>query len=199
MEQEEALEQGFELYEERELDIYEYRGGSGILATGLRTDVTLYMEPGRYVLECYVRTEDGEFHLMEGMMRELVVTDESTDATQPEADIDITLADGEMVMDGDLRPGSLTFRVTTEQPEENVHIARMDGDADAQEVAEWMDWFAVDRFNHPAPATFVGGMHILPEGATGYFTADLEPGRYAFVRGFNYFDLSVLKEVTIEP
>ena len=196
----EALRRVIEMYEEGEIEvIYEYRGGSGILAPELSTDVTLYMEPGRYVLECYVKTEDGEFHLVEGMMRELIVLDQPSEATPPEADIDITFVDGAMVMDGDLRPGRLTFRVTPGQYGDNVHIARMNADAEAQEIAEWTNWFAVDGLRHPAPTTFVGGMHLLQPGTTGYFTADLEPGRYLFVRGMHGPVITPLKEVVISP
>ena len=198
--QEEALEQVFGMFEEGEIEVgYEYRGGSGIVAPGLSTEVMLYMEPGTYVLECYIKAEDGEFHLMEGMVRELVVSGHKSEAQPPEADIEIIFADGSIEMNGDLAAGRLTFSVTADQEYDNVHIAKIDGDADLREVAEWMDWFAVNGLRHPAPASFIGGMHALQPGTTGYFTVDLEPGRYLFVRGFNYWDVGVLKDVTIEP
>lgn len=200
MDYQEALGRITEMFEEGEIEVgYEYRGGSGILAPELSTDVTLYMEPGRYVLECYMKTEDGEFHLIEGMTRELIVLDQPSEATPPEAAIDITFVDGAMVMDGDLMPGRLTFRVTPGQGGDNVHIARMNADAGAQEIAEWTNWFTVDGLRHPAPATFVGGMHLLQPGTTGYFTADLEPGRYLFVRGIHGSVITPLKEVVISP
>ncbi len=179
---------------------YEYRGGSGILASGLTTEVTLYLEPGSYVLECYVKTENGEYHADEGMVRELIVTDEQSTIQPPEPDIEIILRDFEMTIDGEFTPGRHTVAVhAAEGYGQNVHLARLESDADAGAVAEWMHWFHIDGLQVPAPATFVGGMHALQVGATGYFTVDIEPGRYVFVSGFDFESQHVMKDLTITP
>lgn len=179
---------------------YEYRGGSGILAPGLTSEVTLYLEPGSYILECYVRTEDGEYHADEGMMRELIVTEAQTASQPPEPNIEITLRNFEMTIDGEFTQGRHTVEVQAAGGYgQNVHLARLEPKADAGEIAQWMHWFHIDGLHVPAPATFVGGMHKLQEGATGYFTVDLEPGRYAFVSGFEFEEQHVLKDVIVAP
>lgn len=47
-------------------------------------------------------------------------------------------------------------------------------------VAAWMDWSNPEGLKTPAPATFLGGTHEMPQGESAYLTVDLEPGRYAW-------------------
>ncbi len=180
----------------------EFIGGTGIIPAGFTTDVTLNLEPGTYAIECYMKTEDGELHNMEGMMRELTVTDTRSEATPPDADIQITLSNFEMAIDGNLIPGSHTVAVHVKvHPEEgfghNVHVARIDQDTDINNLVRWMNFLEIDGLQNPGPTAFVGGMQILPEGKTGYFSLDLKPGRYLFLSEFTGH-LGVLQEVTIE-
>ncbi len=180
----------------------EFSGGTGIISPGRTTDVTLNLEPGTYVLECYMKTEDGELHSMEGMLRELTVTGTPSEITPLAADIAITLSNFEMAIDGNLSPGNHTVSVhVAENPEEgfghNVHVARLADDTNTQELIEWMNWFDVDGLRTPSPAIFTGGMQLLPEGGTGYFSLDLEPGRYLFYSEYTGH-LGVFQEVTVE-
>ncbi|MGM0531872.1 MAG: hypothetical protein ACQER7_11025 [Bacteroidota bacterium] len=180
----------------------EFMGGSGIIPAGYSTDLSLNFEPGTYSLECYMKTEDGEMHNMEGMMREITVTDTPSEITPPDADIDITLSNFEMAIDGDLTPGSHTVAVNVkEHPEEgfghNVHVARIDQDTDIDNLVRWMNFLEIDGLENPGPTTFAGGMQILPEGETGYFSLDLEPGRYLFVSEYTGH-LGVLQDITVE-
>lgn len=180
----------------------EFMGGAGIIPSGHATNVTVNLKPGTYVIECYMKTEDGELHNMEGMMRELTVIDTPSEATAPEADIDITLSNFEMAIDGNLSPGTHTVSVhVAEQPEEgfghNVHVAKVDADADVNEVMRWMNFMEVDGLRTPSPYSFAGGIHIMPEGETGYFSLDLEPGRYLFISEYTAH-LGVLQDITVE-
>ena len=163
-----------------------FSGGTGMIEPGMTTRVTLKLDPGTYAIECYMKTEGGELHSMEGMVRELVVTEASSAVSPPEAGINITLTNDGMTIDGDLTPGRHTVAVhALEHPEQgfghNVHVARLDEDADIDEVVRWMNFLELDGLRPPSPARFVGGMHILPEGGTGFFELELKPGRYLFV------------------
>ena len=180
----------------------EFMGGTGLISPGLTTHATLHLEPGNYYLECYAKTEDGEFHAIEGMMRELTVTDARSEAAVPEADVKITLSNFEMEIEGTLTPGPRTVAVhVAENPEEgfghNVHVARIEPGMDVDEIARWMNPFEITGMQTPAPTKLVGGMQMLPEGQTGYFTLDLEPGQYLFVAE-NTGHLGVMQEVNIE-
>ena len=180
----------------------EFMGGPGLISPGLTTKATVQLEPGNYYLECYAKTEDGEFHSIEGMMRGLSVTDVRSEATRPEADIDITLSNFELDIEGTLTPGKHTVAVhVAENPEEgfghNVHVARIEPGMDVDEIVRWMNPFEITGMQTPAPTKLLGGMQMLPEGQTGYFTLDLEPGRYLFVAE-NTGHLGVMREVNIE-
>lgn len=179
-----------------------FMGGTGIIPAGASSNVTLNLDPGTYVLECYMKTEEGEMHNMEGMLRELKVTDTPSETIAPDADIAITLSNFEMDIDGNLSPGTHTVSVhAAEQPEEgfghNVHVAKVNADADVDEVLRWMNFMEVDGLRTPNPYTFAGGIHIMPQGETGYFSLDLEPGRYLFISEYTAH-LGVLQDVTVE-
>lgn len=160
-------------------------GGSGILSEGRSSDVTLRLEPGTYVLECYMKTQEGEFHAVEGMIRELTVTQDGSGSEPPDPDVRVTLSNFDMDVDGELRPGRQIVEVhVAEHPEEgfghNVHVLR-DPTVGIDEIVRWLYYLEPEGLRPPAPGIFAGGMHILPEEGTGYFAVDLEPGRYLFV------------------
>jgi len=177
----------------------QWMGGGGILSGGHSTVLTLYLEPGIYTMECYVKTVDGEFHAMEGMLRELIVTDLRLEKSPPEADIKITLTNTAMSMEGDITAGHNLFEVhLAEGRNHNVHVVRLDVNSDINEVLDWIDWSKLEGLWPPEPVEFVGGLHLLSEGGTGYFTLDLEPGRYLFLSEMTAAD-GVMKEVLVPP
>lgn len=161
-------------------------GGPALLAPGGVSEVTLYLEPGEYFMECYMKTPLGEFHAMEGMIRPFTVTPESPGASPPVADVEITLTNAGVVAPDRIAPGRRTVAVRfAEQPEtggkHDLHLARLGGATDIAEIVPWMDWMEVQGLRNPAPATFVGGTQEMPAGSTVYATVDLEPGRYAWI------------------
>lgn len=161
-------------------------GGPGIIKPGGSLEYTANLKPGNYVLECYMKTPEGEFHALEGMTRELTVTEEERQGTPPKADITLTLTNYDIVLDGDLTPGKKTIAVNfKEHPEvgfgHDIHLARLNSDTDIDSVAHWIDFLNVDGLVDPAPATFLGGTHEGPVGSTAYFEVDLTPGRYLLI------------------
>lgn len=161
-------------------------GGAGFTAPGRVSETTVYLEPGDYTMECYVRTmaEDDTFHGEHGMLRPLIVTEEPSGLEEPDADVDIRLSNYALAVEGDLTAGEHVVRVTVEEAPEgliahNVHLVRLEGEITAEEVAAWMDW--VDAMVPPAPAVFLGGAGQASPGRPSYVTVDLEPGRYAWV------------------
>ncbi|MGD8328275.1 MAG: hypothetical protein PVJ49_02485 [Acidobacteriota bacterium] len=181
----------------------EARGGVALTSPGQSAQTTVYLEPGDYVMECYVRPPDPEgdkFHGELGMLRPLVVTAESTDATPPEADVEITLSNYEITVEGELTAGTHTIAVhVAEAPEgligHDVNLVRLEPDDDLTEIAAWMSW--VDALQSPAPALFLGGAEQAEPGLTSYVTIDLDPGRYAWVSE-GYGAQGMVKEFTIQ-
>lgn len=159
-------------------------GGVGLLSPGHAAEATVELEPGHYVMECYVRTPAGEFHSAIGMTHAFTVTAEQSDAAPPEADIDLTLTNYAIGVEGLLTAGQHTARVShADDPEgfvkHDIHLVRLEEGAGTADVVSWMDW--IDAFMAPAPATFLGGSEDQPGGSTSYFTFRLEPGSYAWI------------------
>lgn len=163
-----------------------WSGGPGFVSPGEFVETTVYLEPGDYAVECYVKTPDGVFHNMIGMSSPLKVTGDDSGHSPPAADIDIRVDNSGMRVEGTPVAGGQTVAVHfDEHPAgglgNDVHVARLDEDADLEAVFAWMSWLAPEGLVPPGPATWVGGAHEAPVGQTAYFTLDLEPGRYAWV------------------
>ena len=168
-----------------------FRGGPGFASPGQSTETTLYLEPGNYVLECYVKTADGVFHWGHGMHEDLHVTPEESGAPEPDgATIEVVVTDDGISIEGSLTAGEhlVAVRFQEENPGlfgKDVHVARLDEGTSVEEVVMWMDAMApeglVSTSDAPAPATFVGGVHDMPLGNTAYFTVSLEPGQYVWL------------------
>lgn len=164
----------------------EPRGGVGLLSPGRAARATVELEPGTYVLECYVKTPAGVFHAALGMAHQLVVAGPAADAGPPVAEGEITLANDGITAPDTVPAGERTLAVHfATQPEvglgNDVHVVRLEAGMDPGAVIPWMDWMNLDGLRSPAPATFVGGAQEMPVGRTEYFTVDLEPGRYAWI------------------
>jgi hypothetical protein len=168
-----------------------FKGGPGFTSPGVMTEAVLYLEPGNYVMECYVKTAEGIFHWNRGMYVDLHVTEEVT-AAQPPASptLVVTVTDSGMAVEGDVTAGDhlVAVHFQEENPElygKDVHVARLDGNASVEELALWMDANQVEGLvsttEVPAPATFLGGVQDMPLGNTAYFRVTLEPGEYVWI------------------
>jgi hypothetical protein len=168
-----------------------FRGGPGFTSPGLVTEATLFLEPGNYVLECYIKNADGVYHWNLGMHKDLHVTEEVTEAEPPRnPTLDITVTDSGLDVDGIPTPGEHLVAVHFQEEEpglvgKDVHVARLATDTDLDEIVAWLDFNRpeglVSTADDPAPATFVGGVHEMPLGNTAYFILTLEPGDYLWI------------------
>lgn len=175
-------------------------GGPGMTSPGRVSQTTVKLEPGDYVMECYVRAPDGRFHNELGMLKLLTVTEEKTGSEPPDADASLTLSNYAASVDGALSAGEQTVRVDfADEPEgmlsHDIHLARLGEDTDLDDVVAWMDW--VDEMQTPGPAEFFGGAEHMPAGSTAYVTVDLEPGRYAWISEL-YGPRGVVEEFAVQ-
>lgn len=159
-------------------------GGVALTSPGQTSETTLALQPGEYVMECYVLTPEGRFHGSEGMLRPLIVTEESSGGTAPEADVRITVSNYAYQVEGDLTAGEHVIQVDVVDQAEgivlhDVNLARLAPETSLDAVGAWMNF--IDALRAPEPATFLGGVDHMSGGTTGYFRVNLEPGRYAFV------------------
>ena len=151
----------------------------------------IYLEPGDYFMECYVKMENGIFHASMGMIEPLVVSGMNSGLDEPTADVEISISSTEgIVFNDSIGPGDHVFSVAFKDQivHENfaghdVNLVKMEEGADPAILEKWMNWVDPKGLIEPAPAgfTFLGGVNNMPGGNRGYFKARLEPGTYALI------------------
>ena len=169
----------------------EFVGGSGLLSPNQTGETTVKIQPGNYIIECYVKMSNGIFHTSMGMTKDLVVsgTDSGNEPLDPDIEIEISSTEG-IVFNDSIDPGEHVFSVYYKDQivHENfvghdVNLVRLTDEANIEELEDWMNWANPKGLMDPSPAgvTFLGGVNDMPGGNTGYFRADLEPGTYALI------------------
>jgi hypothetical protein len=166
-------------------------GGSGLLSPGQVGETTLNLNPGKYIIECYVKMSNGIFHTSMGMTKDIVVSEKNSENKALEADIKVSISstDG-IVFNDSINKGKHTFSVYYKDQivHENfvghdVNLVKLDNNVDLKVLENWMNWADPKGLIEPAPSgfTFLGGVNDMPEGYIGYFTVMLEPGNYALI------------------
>jgi hypothetical protein len=168
-----------------------FSGGSGLVSPGKKSMTTVKLDPGYYVMECYVKMPNGTFHSSMGMTTSLLVTPDSTQNVQPAPNVKITISStGGIVYDDIINAGKQVFEVYFKDQiaHENfvghdINLVKLNQGANLEILEKWINWVDPKGLISPAPEgfTFLGGVNDMPAGSTGYFTATLEPGNYAFI------------------
>lgn len=170
-------------------------GGPGITSAGNTSETTINLAPGMYIVECYVKDENQEFHSYNGMLELMTVTESDSGNREPKSTASISVTKEGINVDKSLRPGKHNIAIQYgEQPAmgyehllgHNAQLVRLDDDYDSsllEELAAWMDWTKKDGLVHRAPAgtEFIGGSMEMPGGSTAYLTVTLKPGTYAWI------------------
>lgn len=188
-----------------------YFGGPGMISDGVVGEATMYLEPGNYVVECYVKT-DGFQHNYNpnlgehGMVLPLTVKEEAGGMDEPESTVTLEVSNsGYRITDGEFAVGENAVQIRfVEQKLYNdfighdAHFFRIAPETDVEAAAKWVDFFPMDGQQTPAPAHFVGGIHDMPEGSIAYFKVDLEAGEYGIVAEVpNAKDVGLFKTFSI--
>ena len=185
-------------------------GGSGLLSPNQTAETTLNLKPGKYLMECYVKMSNGVFHTSMGMTKDIVVSNQDSGNKALVSDIDISISSTEgIVFNDSISAGKHIFSVWYKDQivHENfvghdVNLVRLHENANLEELEIWMNWADPKGLIEPAPyaVTFLGGVNDMPSGNKGFFTANLEPGQYAFISevpnatGKNMFKIFTVSE-----
>lgn len=172
-------------------DKVEYITSRGLVSPGNKAEKTIYLEPGKYVMECWVKTSDGYVHISKGMSWPFTVTDDSAKSTEPAPVEKITVNDNQIITDWQPGTGKHSFALylkhdSTGMPiHNNINLIKLNENTDLTEVNKWLDWYHVGGLRSPAPAVFLGGLstyHSKVGQKAEYFTVYIkEPGRYAWI------------------
>jgi hypothetical protein len=168
-----------------------YMGGTGLISPNRTAISTIYLEPGLYIMECYVKMADGTWHTSHGMYKEIIVTGPNTDLAPPIETVAIEISSKAGILVADNIPkGKQVFKVTFRDQSTHEHflghdvnLVKYDTTASLDSLVHWMNWMNPRGLRTPAPKgfTFLGGMNNLPSGKHGYFDADLSPGNYVLI------------------
>jgi len=168
-----------------------FHGGTGLISPGKTAETMVYLEPGEYFMECYVKMENGIFHVSMGMIKPFVVSAQPSEVKELTADVEVSVSSSEGIVFNDtIRPGDHVFSVYFKDQivHENfaghdVNLVRIEEGANLETLEKWMNWVDPEGLIEPSPAgfTFLGGVNNMPGGKKGYFKAHLEPGTYALI------------------
>jgi hypothetical protein len=175
-------------------------GGAGFLAPGQQSATTVYLEPGTYIAECYVKSEGEQFHSYSEpgqprMLSMLTVTAEPSRAKEPRATMEVSISkpdQGGMEIEEQVRPGLHTVAVHFGEQQvyrhllgHNAQLVRLENKSDAllADLGAWMDWTQIGAFTHGSPigTQFVGGAMEMAGGSVAYVHVNLRPGDYAWI------------------
>lgn len=168
----------------------EYVKSRGLISAGKQAENIMNLEPGTYMIECWVKNAEGEIHISRGMIRPLTVVDTGNNASAPMADYEITVGPDGVETSGELTTGKHMFSLGFDMDEndqlvyDDVHLIEVNDDTDLAQVADWLPWYIDGGLRAPAPAEFLGGADAygsVPEGGKAYFSIDVQPGRYAWI------------------
>ncbi|HEX9754992.1 MAG TPA: hypothetical protein VGA42_04760 [Gemmatimonadales bacterium] len=151
--------------------------GGGIAET------TMTLQPGNYMVMCFIPAPDGMPHVAKGMMKAVTVIPSDVQRSLPTADVTIVLRDYAFETTPALTAGRHVIRVVTEaeQPHE-VALVKLEAGKTAQDFIAAAE--AMEKGKAPAgppPGVFMGGVAGLARGTDNYVTVDLTPGEYALI------------------
>ncbi|MGH7674756.1 MAG: hypothetical protein ACREMV_05730 [Gemmatimonadales bacterium] len=152
-----------------------FAAGPGAAVPGDSSNATSMLEPGLYLMVCFIQGADRVPHAFKGMTRWLEVVGPAAAAAEPQADVVITLADYSFQLSTPLTAGTHTVRVENAGPQ--IHEVGIERLAVGKSLADFMAW-GQGGMQGPPPVTPVGGLFGPEIGKQGYFTVTLAPGKY---------------------
>jgi len=169
----------------------ELAGGVGLTSKKTTSISTIFLEPGTYVMECYVRMPNGMPHTFMGMVKELKVKEETNGKNAPKADynIDIASTKGIKFIDS-LKSGKYTLSANFQDQMQyehmmghDVNLVKIENDSLISTLGGWLNTIDFKAFRSPTPdgLLFLGGVEDLPAGKTGFFEVTLEKGSYVLI------------------
>lgn len=147
------------------------------------SNAVLDMQPGNYVLLCFVDIPNHVPHFTKGMIRPLKVTAASGAApSEPTADVTIGLADYAFTVKGPLTAGKHTFKAANNGPQPHeVEVLRLASGKTMKDVNEFIEKAYAGTAGGPPPFDALGGIAAEVSGMSQYFTADLTAGNYVLL------------------
>ena len=170
-----------------------FLGGTGLISPEKTAQTTLYLKPGNYMLECYVKMSNGVFHTSMGMVKDLVVSNKDSGNSEPKDDVDVNVSISStegIVVNDSIFAGKRRFSVLFKDQAvyenfvgHDIHLVKLQNKTVLENLENWMNWADPKGLIEPAPSDviFLGGVNDMPTGSKAYFTAILDKGIYGLI------------------
>ena len=168
-------------------------GGPNAAVPGRSVEATLTLEPGNYLVACFIPSPGEEVpHAMKGMIQPLTVTapgvaqagaskaaaPQADAAPDPKPDVHLELKEYGFAFSKPITAGKHTIHVMNQGAQDHeVVLVRL---APGKHAADFTDW-AMTGMKGPPPAEPMDGMAAMATGRTAIFSGDFTPGMYAAV------------------
>jgi len=152
-------------------------GGPNAAMPGGTAEATVDLTPGSYTMVCFIPAPDGKLHLMKGMARALEVTQGTSTAAMPAADIIIKLTDYTFDITGPLTAGRHVIRVEDVGPQmHELVFVKLEPGKTVQQMAAWLE-----KPEGPPPGSLINGASPMTIGVVNTATVDLTAGDYGLI------------------
>jgi hypothetical protein len=154
-------------------------GGPNTVTVGDTATATQLVEPGSYVMVCWIPSLDGTPHVMKGMLHSLVVTPAPAPTpapTLPAADVTITLTDYDFQLSQPLTAGRHVVRV--ENAGAQAHEVVIAALAPGKTLKDFIAWEQGGEKGPLPTGQWLGGVTTLDVGRHSQFATTLAPGNY---------------------
>jgi hypothetical protein len=162
-----------------------WHGGIATIMPGQSQRAVINLDPGQYVLSCFVESPNGLPHFMEGMFAPFkVVANASANQTiEPTADGEVIIKNFSFTLP-DLYPGTMILKVTNQDP--MAHEMNLLKLADGKTMQDVMTFLRKKKgpppLNEasygPAPYTYAGSLQPIENGMSNWVEVHLTPGNY---------------------
>jgi hypothetical protein len=152
-------------------DWVQIRAGIPTLADGEAASLTQRLEPGRYLLLCFLDGPDGKTHIEHGMLDTFDVEGDAG-AEPPAPDATLNLGAGLAAPRLEAGTRTLELRNDTGEPG-SVFLTAFEAGKSEPDLTRWEE----NGMRGPAPARFLGGAIDVPPRSSVYYTVTLEEGR----------------------
>lgn len=176
-------------------------GGPNAITPGDRAIATIRLEPGNYLLICWIPDKRNIPHVPLGMAKPLrVVGGSGETARLPRADLEIRPADFTFAVPAGITPGSYMIHVRNNGTQvHEVILVLLTPDVSIVDFARASEPGAAA----PPPGRPLGGITGLEPGAEGFFAAQFSPGKYGLIcffpdeRGAPHFSRGMMTEFIV--
>jgi hypothetical protein len=154
-----------------------FPGSPGATEPGDTTSTTQNLDPGLYVMACFIPSPDGQAHAAKGMVRPFVVRGPAptTAATEPTPDVTVRLSDYAFAFSTPLTAGAHVIRVENDGPQ--LHEITFEKLNEGKTMQDFVAW-GQGGMKGPPPTTPAGGFIGPTKGGHGFLTVNLTPGKY---------------------